>query len=585
MEPSSRARLHRLRGYLTHGLSACGTRARQDLGLPEDADDRDVAHALVQILSAVDVASSTESDAIRDPREREETRPVPVPGGTLLARLEAGEGDGMDVDLISDVETLLAVLRAGNLRQRRAALRHLMALMRRDELTSGGTRQITEALVRIRDVSIARELAKARAELPGAVGREARAEGELWRRRAEELAPRIEAYWEGEASEDPLFELEGDVRAQLLSRARELPELQLAHLAAAIDGSGGSLDLERRRALLGALRYAGDPRLLPTLVGILREGGLRSEATRALAHIDDPRVQTALREEYRRSVVEHERVVLAGALGVAGDGRGRPEVLENLARREPEILVLTLEALESLGCPEDVAGVIPLLAHEERAVLSAAIRCLGRVADGRALATLRRRASDLPDSALRAEADEARAAIEARMILLGEQVAGLDERGAEVLLAAPSSRPRLPWHVRIGAKVEYLVGWALLHLGANARSIYHFERAARRRPQWGAPLIAIGMAFARRGDHARALPAFRLAMECDRARIEMNPVVVRTAARSFLRRAEEVRREGRRDVASGLVGEVLMLDLRRAPSALRLELERVQRALRAERAS
>ena len=73
------------------------------------------------------------------------------------------------------------------------------------------------------------------------------------------------------------------------------------------------------------------------------------------------------------------------------------------------------------------------------------------------------------------------------------------------------------------------------------------------------------MAFARGEQYALALPAFRRAIELDRPRIERNHILVRAMAKSFLHRAEQVEREGRDDIARGLVGEVLTLDLRRAP--------------------
>jgi hypothetical protein len=49
-----------------------------------------------------------------------------------------------------------------------------------------------------------------------------------------------------------------------------------------------------------------------------------------------------------------------------------------------------------------------------------------------------------------------------------------------------------------------------------------------------------------------------------------------------LHRAEQVEREGRDDVARGLVGEVLTLDLRRAPGTVRFELKRKHDVLRRE---
>ena len=55
---------------------------------------------------------------------------------------------------------------------------------------------------------------------------------------------------------------------------------------------------------------------------------------------------------------------------------------------------------------------------------------------------------------------------------------------------------------------------------------------------------------------------------------------MRALARVFLRRAEEVEKSGRVDIARGLIEEMLALDLRRVPSELRFELTRRQEHLR-----
>ena len=50
-------------------------------------------------------------------------------------------------------------------------------------------------------------------------------------------------------------------------------------------------------------------------------------------------------------------------------------------------------------------------------------------------------------------------------------------------------------------------------------------------------------------------------------------------ALKLVRAAKQVAREGRHDVARGLLGEALDLDLRRAPPAVRFELQRRRRTL------
>ena len=51
-------------------------------------------------------------------------------------------------------------------------------------------------------------------------------------------------------------------------------------------------------------------------------------------------------------------------------------------------------------------------------------------------------------------------------------------------------------------------------------------------------------------------------------------------ARCFLRRAEQVERDGRIAIARGLLHEVLTLDLRRVPSSLRFEIGQRHETLR-----
>src|SRR5690606_27871820 len=126
---------------------------------------------------------------------------------------------------------------------------------------------------------------------------------------------------------------------------------------------------------------------------------------------------------------------------------------------------------------------------------------------------------------------------------------------------------------------DYLVGHLFVALGASAAGLERFERAVRRRPAWGPAWVAIAMLSAREGQNATALTAFRRALALDRRRLERNPLLARALARVFLRRAEEIRHDGRMDIARGLLGEVLAFDLRRAPTRLRTELERQRELL------
>ncbi len=100
------------------------------------------------------------------------------------------------------------------------------------------------------------------------------------------------------------------------------------------------------------------------------------------------------------------------------------------------------------------------------------------------------------------------------------------------------------------------------------------------RAGWVAPVLAVALAYSGRQQHAQALGAFRRALDIDRNGVEQNPASVRALARSFLLRAEEVERQGRVDVAQGLLEEVLAVDLRKAPSGLRFALHQRLEALR-----
>ena len=90
------------------------------------------------------------------------------------------------------------------------------------------------------------------------------------------------------------------------------------------------------------------------------------------------------------------------------------------------------------------------------------------------------------------------------------------------------------------------------------------------------------MTYALGEQYAQALGAFRRALDIDRASIEKHPARVQTLARSFLRRADIVEREGRLDIACGLLDEVLAVDLRKAPSGLRFAIGQRREELRAK---
>jgi hypothetical protein len=93
-------------------------------------------------------------------------------------------------------------------------------------------------------------------------------------------------------------------------------------------------------------------------------------------------------------------------------------------------------------------------------------------------------------------------------------------------------------------------------------------------------MIVAATMYAGRDEYAQALALYRRALELSRTRVERNPLIIVHVARCFLRRAEQVERDGRIAIARGLLHEVLTLDLRRVPSSLRFEIGRRHETLR-----
>lgn len=559
---------------------------REELGCPTDADDIEVARALVRIVAASDLQEigmqSIDSEAARHPSVRPPTEVAADP--SFLGRLSTSGADGLSVERIDDVATIVAVLRAGSRRQRRAALARLRERMGdRRLLHTDAVRRAIQTIAELRDVELGHELALTRAELPGTKGREARHEYDQWKRLAQRTEEAVRTFWDGQSSVEPIHVLPGDQRALLLMRISELPDAMAHHVSAIIEGTDGGVPLESRIGLIASLRYATDPRLVPALIAVVEaeRGELVARAARVLGGIDDARVHPALAERYERSFVNEERIALAAALGMHGDYRGLAEVRSSLEEDQPQLLLHMLEAMESLGSSEHTELIAKFLDHADVAIATQAVRTVARIGDGRVLDELTERHNATSIPALRAAIEDALSAIAARMELRGEEAATIDwSEVGDKPVPRKGARDSLPAIV-LGWR-DYFMGRLWLLLGRTTWAVARFESAAARRKGWGSPLIGIGMAFARREQYALALPAFRRAIEVDRPRIERNPILVRAMAKSFLHRAEQVEREGRDDVARGLVGEVLTLDLRWAPGTVRFELKRKHDVLRRE---
>jgi tetratricopeptide (TPR) repeat protein len=348
------------------------------------------------------------------------------------------------------------------------------------------------------------------------------------------------------------------------------------HVSALLEDNAGYIGEDERRVILTSLEHAGDPRLVPTLRGVLiaESAALYEPCVRALAGIEDPRVPGLLRDAFERATRASARLVLAGALGRYGDTRGLEYARAVLIERDPELLSAALEALADVGGTDDVQRVADLLEGQSPAVVLRAVAALGRIGDARALVPLAELRSREHPSALQAAIEEAEAAIVARAELLGEAAPSREALGLswDTRRMVVSARERDPALLRARSRLYFGLAYLCLLFGARRRGTALFEAAAALRPGWLAPVRALALLHARLRDVAAALSAFRRALDIDRAAVESDEHAISVLATTFLRRAEDVEREGRVVVARGLVEEALSYDLRRASAQARLAL-------------
>ncbi len=588
--------VERLEGWLLEGLSAvevaslCPEVAEGEVE-SEGIEDARILRVLAERLDARASAAlrvAAEGSRAAEPEEGlgEAVRSVDA---SLPARL-GRPGDGVAIEAVTELTTLLLVLRGGGLAQRRAALERIAELLATEGRRGRGSEAIRKALAcieSVQDPALAWVRHRSLLRIGGAQARVARMEAERRARLFQEALRRARQWWEGEGEPEPVTAMPGDERARLLLWLREAPDELSSHVAALLEGGEPSLRHEERLSLLSACRYTGDSRLTASLITVLRVegGGMVAEAGRALASIRDPRVLPALRKAFDRSVLETTRAALAGALGELGDARGLELVRSMLDGEEPARVQAALAALEHLGLPEDAERVVPWLSSPDPALRLQAVRALGRIGDARALDPLLGVLSepDLPPG-LRRVVEEALDAVRARMDLRGEETVSLPllgERASMLLPAAgEESGPEVGWTARCAARWRH--GWGKLweRLGARERALRLFEEAAHRWPRWVAPRLSAARLQARMGRYGLALASFRLALEADRRAVESSASAMEALVQAFLRRAEEVERDGRREVARGLVDEVRALDLRRVPGSLRFEIERRAEDLR-----
>jgi HEAT repeat protein len=610
-----------LSSILEHGTGgADSVPARRMLGLEPEAEDKVFAQALVRAVAQAYLPELPQARSQRaaaaaggeaqpaailptEPLGSAETviaadgegntgRPLVPANASRSFKLRApavGPTPALSVDRLDDVRTLLLVVRAGSLFQRRASVRRIGQILQSGApLTSDLRRQVLDTLGRLQHTELAHEIGELFSQLPGGEGRAARAEQRTRAERAEQVEARITAFWDGEDSAEPIASLNAEERAQLLARIRSLPDLLVRHIAALLEDAQSLGSDPRLRTLLGSLERCGDPRLLPALRSLLllRDAQTFDPCVRAFASIEDPRVLPLLRDAYERTAPTRDRLVLAAALGRHGDGRGLGYAREVLAGGDPALLSAALEGLGDLGGGEDAQHLTELLEHGDDAVVHAAVSALGRIGDGRALVPLGALRTRVQRSAERAHIEDAELSIRARMELLGEEAPSQQAASLawDTNKMVARARSRDPATVRVRARLYHVFAYLWLVCGATLRAIARFEAAAALRPEWNAPVLALALLYARLGQIPQALAAFRRAVDIDRYELEGDGHAITALAQTYLRRAEAMEREGRLDIARSLVEEVLGYDLRKAVPEVRFALqERLELQIARER--
>lgn len=577
--PNAQA-LSSLLGVLAHGSSAAEqAHIRNLVGLPAGADDERLALSLVrQAAQAVLPAAHAMSSSVPPRPSRESSRPPRAFAATRVTRLAAQLGaSGHAVRGLDDLRTLTLIVGTGGLFQRRAAVARIGELLLGSEpMGTERRRQAIDMLRSRRQADLAYDIGTVLASLPGGEGRTARSE----QRARLDLAARVHqsvlAFWEGQHHDEPLGLLSAEQRAMLLPHARALSDVTIRHVSALLEHSAGSMGEPELRVLLTGLEHAGDARLLPALRSLFfdQPTSLFEPCVRALASIDDPRVAGLLGDAYERATRTTHRLLLAVGLGRFSDARGLEYARNVLREQDPVHLAAAVEVLSEVGGKDDVQRIVDLLEHPDPRVMHAAIRGLGRIGDARAQLPLAELRSRVQPSSRRADIEDAESAIGARAELLGEALSSGEalytSRDTRRMIAI--ARARDPALLRLRARLFYGAALLCSLVGATRRATSLHEAAAALRPDWLSPVRHLALLHARRRDVAAALAAFRRALDINRAELEADSHAVSVMATTFLRRAESVERDGRVDIARGLVDEALSYDLRRASAEVRLAL-------------
>lgn len=496
--------------------------------------------------------------------------------GSFLHRLAVVSTESeRGIDRIEDVTTLLAVLRGGSLRQRRAAVSRLAVVAVQSDVES--RTRIDEALAALRDDDLALDIGRARVHVGMAELPEIAADDALARDTLRELDDAIPRFYEGEVDRDPLEALDAEARSLIGGRLSTASGIVLAHLCALLESSEESA-LDARTAWLVAIRTSGDARLTPVLGALLEspERSLALDAARALGRIDTESARIHLAFAFRRSQTPADRAVLGGMLGLHGDTSVLAELRDTMHAEDPRARLAAVEAIGPIATSADFEPLASLLGSGSLALDRAVVRSLGALGDARSVRLLRGLRDTDRGAALAVDVKDALRAVRAQMELRGEKDV------PEGAIAPVITRVASPWWARAIASLHIAIAEVQAKLGWHTRALKRLERATLRARDLASPWVAKGRLFEARGSSAEALVVFRRAIEIDRAFVERTPNAVRAVARAFLKRSEATLREGRRDVAQGLLDEVLALDLGRVPSPLRLALRREREKLARE---
>lgn len=491
---------------------------------------------------------------------------------------------GADVTREYDVRRLVSLLRVGELREKRMAVRDLGDfLVHRRKLASEELYQLAlAALFSNRDPAVTLEVTENLSMLGGSEARRAEAAVERMETFFAKLVVRIRHYWDGALQVDPVDELSDSNLVSMGIWLRRAPDYVAGHLAEYLLARLGADETGALASLTSALVPAGDPRLVPVFVRVLQDAGYeaRVAAIKALAHIDDPRCAGALAKAFRHASDALERVMIGRALATFGDFVASDELISRL--EEPSPSFVREESLKAVGLlpevdPSVVERIEVLVESPASAIAVAALRALAYLGDASTLEWFGQLVVERP--MLRAAARRAAGDLRARLALRGEQ--GFDLPSGDLVLRA-GRRPGLV--ARLRSVLWYLFGLVFVALRHWKQARKAAARSSRINPASAKGHFLEGYVWVQVGRDDNAIECYRHGLQKD----SLFPVRQWGEADRvlgvYLRQAEVLdRRQGRRDEAIALLEETDFIDLRSADPNLKIEVDRRLDALKLER--